>query len=119
MVLNAKNICEYCDPDVFKQSALAKQRQVMAHLDAQNLKGTSTDKMIDGGVCGKERPDRIFELADRIILLEVDEHQHKNRPCECEQTRMINISQSFGGMPTFWIRFNPDEYKPSTCNNKQ
>jgi hypothetical protein len=25
---------------------------------------------------------------------------------------MVNIGQSFGGMPVYFIRFNPDEYKP-------
>jgi hypothetical protein len=118
MVLNKDNVCEGCDPVSFQQAALAKQRVVMAYLDSQHLTGTSTDRMVEGGVCGKERPDRVYELSDRVIVLEVDEDQHKGRPCECEQTRMVNISQSFGGLPVLWIRFNPDEYK-SAKNAKQ
>lgn len=119
MVLNKDNLCECCDPTAFARAALAKQRTVMAHLDTHGFPGTSTDRMVEGGACGKERPDRVFELADRVFILEVDEHQHKDRPCECEQTRMVNVSQSFGGLPTFWIRFNPDEYKPARTGTQQ
>ena len=43
--------------------------------------------------------------------MEVDENQHKSYPCECEQTRMIMIHQSFGGTPIIFIRFNPDDYE--------
>ena len=28
----------------------------------------------------------------------------------CEQTRMVNIGQSFGGLPVYFIRWNPDDY---------
>jgi hypothetical protein len=69
--------------------------------------------MIDGGACGKERPDRIYDLGDKIIVLECDEHQHRDRACLCEQTRMVNIGQSFGGLPTYFIRWNPDDYSPA------
>ena len=24
---------------------------------------------------------------------------------------MVNVSQSFGGLPVIWIRYNPDDYK--------
>jgi hypothetical protein len=82
----------------------------MAYLDARDLAGTSTDIQIDGGVCGKERPDRVYDFGDKIVILECDEHQHKDRQCLCEQTRMINIGQSFGGVPVYFIRWNPDEY---------
>ena len=47
---------------------------------------------------------------NKVPILEVDEDQHKDRPCECEQTRMANLTSSIG-MPCVWIRFNPDAYK--------
>jgi len=83
----------------------------MNYLNTHNLHGISTDKIIDNGICGKERPDRIFELIDKIIILECDEHQHKDRNANCEYTRMYNITQSFGGMPVYFIRWNPDDYE--------
>jgi hypothetical protein len=63
------------------------------------------------GIVVLKRPDRIYDFGDKIVILECDENQHSSRNCACEQTRMINIGQSFGGLPTYFIRFNPDKYK--------
>jgi len=109
-ILDDNNNCENCNPNFWKPVALAKQNALMNYLDSRNLKGISTDKIVDGGICGKERPDRIFDFGDKIVIVECDEHQHLGRSCECEQTRMMNISQSFGGIPVYFIRWNPDEY---------
>ncbi len=84
----------------------------MDFLDSKGLHGTTTDTVIDNGVCGKERPDRVFDFEDKIVVLECDEHQHRDRLLECENVRMINISQSFGGIPVYFIRWNPDDYSP-------
>jgi hypothetical protein len=43
-----------------------------------------------------------------VVILEVDEEQHLGRPCECEQTRMINVSQNLAAPRTLWIRYNPE-----------
>jgi hypothetical protein len=82
----------------------------MAYLDAHGFTGV-TDRIVEGGECGKERPDRVLDMGDKIVLVECDEDQHKGNPCHCEQTRMVNIGQSFGGLPVYFIRFNPDGYK--------
>ena len=117
-VLDANNHCENCDPIAFKRIALAKQTDLMDYLDAHGHPGTSIDDtMIDGGMCGKERPDRIIDLGDKILIIECDENQHKDRACLCEQTRMVNIGQSLGGVPVYFIRWNPDSFK--TPKHKQ
>jgi len=116
-ILDKDNRCEYCNPDSFATARLAKQNALMAYLDAKGLKGTSTDKTIDGG-CDKERPDRVYDFGDKIVILECDEHQHRERTCVCEQTRMVNIGQSFGGIPVYFIRWNPDDYSPE-ANRKE
>jgi EsV-1-7 cysteine-rich motif len=110
-ILDMNDLCEHCHPGSFIRATLAKQKSLMAYLDHRGLCGTTTDKRIDNGSCGNERPDRIFELDDKVIIIECDEYQHKDRPCECEQTRMVNIGQSFGGTPVYFIRFNPDDYQ--------
>jgi hypothetical protein len=112
MVLDKDNHCEYCHPLTFKTFALAKQNAIMNYLDTRTELPIplSTDKIVDSGICGKERPDRIYDLGDKIIIIECDEHQHRERACECEQTRMINIGQMFGGIPVYFIRWNPDNY---------
>ena len=110
-LLDDKELCEFCNPLKFTTGRLAKQNALMEYLDVRQLYGISTDKIIDFGECGKERPDRIYDFTDKIVILECDENQHKDRQCVCEQQRMINISNSFGGMPVYFIRWNPDKYK--------
>ena len=111
-VLDKDNKCENCNPTSFITARLAKQNALMAYLDARDMKGDSTDITIDNGICGKERPDRIYDFGDKIVVLECDENQHQDRACLCEQTRMVNIAQSFGGVPLYFIRWNPDDYSP-------
>jgi len=116
-ILDKENKCENCNPESFATARLAKQNALMAYLDANNLKGDSTDTTVDHGICGKERPDRVYDFEDKIVVLECDEHQHQDRQCLCEQTRMVNIGQSFGGLPVYFIRWNPDDYSPE--NNRK
>lgn len=119
MLLDSSNLCEYCNPTVIKTARLAKQNALMDYLDSRGLTGVSTDKTINHAECGKERPDRIYETPSFILILECDENQHRERQCDCEQQRMINIGQSFGGLPTHFIRWNPDDYKPKHKNIQQ
>jgi len=109
-VLDRNNHCENCNPESFATTRLAKQNALMNYLDARGLKGCSTDTAIENSDCGRERPDRVYDFGNKIIVLECDENQHKDRQCLCEQTRMVNIGQSFGGMPVYFIRWNPDDY---------
>jgi len=111
-LLDATNLCEYCNPESFKTARLAKQNALMAYLDSRGFHGSSTDVTVDGGACGLERPDRVFDLGDKIVIVECDEDQHKGRACLCEQTRMVNLGQAFGGLPVYFVRWNPDDYAP-------
>ena len=114
-ILNKEGHCGDCCHWFGKRPRLAKQREVVQFLDAQmaDFPYTSVDKnVIDIRDCGgKERPDVLWDLPDRIVILEVDEDQHAGRPCECEQVRMMNISQALGCERTIWIRYNPDAFK--------
>ena len=105
-------VCYTCDPNKMNSFILAKQNRVKAYLDQNNIKYISNDIRIDNGVCGNERPDFLFEskCGSHYIVLEIDENQHSGKPELCECTRMVNISQSLG-LPTIFIRYNPDEYK--------
>jgi hypothetical protein len=69
------------------------------------------DKMLEGPLCGRERPDRQIDCGTHFVYVEVDEHQHQSYACECEQIRMINLVH-VRGMPVRWIRYNPDSYEP-------
>lgn len=104
--------CGRCSEYLTKKLHLRKQRQVKLWMDShQYLKNyISYDRQLDGGSCGKERPDFVWDCKTHWVILEVDEFQHNDRPCECEQTRMVNVTQGMG-IPCLWVRYNPDKFK--------
>ena len=68
------------------------------------------DKIITGG-CSKRRPDLLLDLWNQIIIIEIDENQHTDYDCSCENKRIMELSQDLGHRPIIFIRFNPDDYE--------
>ena len=82
------------------------------------------DKRIQDG-CSRKRPDLLVDLGYQIIIIEVDENQHNDYVCSCENKRIMELSQDVYHRPIIFIRFNPDDYiikntKITSCwgNNK-
>jgi hypothetical protein len=73
-----------------------------------NFSWISDKKVSDG--CSRRRPDLFLDLGFQIIIIEVDENQHNNYDCSCENKRLMEISKDVGHRPVIFIRFNPDEY---------
>ena len=111
-MLDKNDYCESCDPEFFKRARLAKQRDCFNYLDSVGLKGDQTDRGIDRGVCGNDKPDRLYRGEETSTVLEVDEMWHRYYNLVCELTRMFNIAQSLGGQQVFFVRWNPDAYTP-------
>jgi hypothetical protein len=77
------------------------------------------DKRVAYG-CSRRRPDLLLDLGHQITIVEVDENQHVDYDCSCENKRIMELSQDVGHRPIVFIRFNPDEYeteikKVSSC----
>ncbi|MAE21864.1 MAG: hypothetical protein CMK92_05475 [Pseudomonas sp.] len=70
------------------------------------------DKIVDGG-CSRHRPDFVISTSWGVIILEIDEFQHKrkNYSCSCEITRMKKLFHDQGVSHLLFIRYNPDTYK--------
>ena len=68
-----------------------------------------SDKKIEEG-CSKKRPDLLLDLGYQIIIVEIDENQHKSYDCSCENKRLMTLSQDVNFRPIIFIRFNPDDY---------
>ena len=68
------------------------------------------DKKIQDG-CSKRRPDLLLDLGYQVIIVEVDENQHIDYDCSCENKRLMEISKDVDHRPVVFIRFNPDEYE--------
>lgn len=69
----------------------------------------STDKRVQDG-CSKRRPDMLLDLGHQVIIVEVDENQHSDYDCSCENRRIMELSQDVQHRPIVFIRFNPDDY---------
>ena len=65
-------------------------------------------KVYDG--CSRRRPDLYLDLGYQVLVVEIDENQHTNYDCSCENKRLMEISQDIGHRPLIFIRFNPDDY---------
>ncbi len=114
-VVDEQGRCGNCSPELFRKVRLAKQRTVQAWLDAAgDLAYQLTDRVLpDARACGVyARPDFYFDAGGHTVVLEVDEHQHRGSAYECERTRMVNLASTVG-LPTVFVRFNPDGYKPA------
>jgi hypothetical protein len=75
-----------------------------------------TDRRIHDG-CSKRRPDLLLDLGSHVVIVEVDENQHIEYDCSCENKRIMEISRDIGHRPLVFIRFNPDVYFDNK-NNK-
>lgn len=75
-----------------------------------------TDKRVQDG-CSKRRPDLLLDLGSHVLIVEVDENQHMDYDCSCENKRLMEISRDIGHRPLVFIRFNPDVYFDNK-NNK-
>jgi hypothetical protein len=73
------------------------------------------DKTITGG-CSKKRPDLLLDLGYQIVIIEIDENQHIDYDCSCENKRIMELSQDLGHRPIVFIRFNPDDYETNGTN---
>ena len=67
------------------------------------------DKTVQDG-CSKKRPDLLLDLGYQIIIVEIDENQHKKYGDSCDNKRLMILSQDLGHRPIIFIRFNPDSY---------
>jgi hypothetical protein len=87
-----------------------KEREVIQYITSEfpELQFTC-DKIIAGGI-SKRRPDMFVDIGTHFIIIEIDENQHSDYDKECENRRIMEISQDVKHKPIVFIRFNPDDY---------
>lgn len=112
LILDSENNCYLSCSKIHKDRIKYSETKMLNMFTHKKWKFIS-DKTPDNG-CSRRRPDFVFDLGIGILIVENDENQHKSYPCECEQVRMIQIHQDYGGLPVHFIRFNPDKYRSST-----
>lgn len=105
-------ICKLCFKKVTGYKNRIEKTVVEFLRKSYNHPIISHDKTIKGETCTKYRPDVLYTSPNRIVVVEIDEHQHKwnNGSYLCEEQRMLEIQEEFGGIQTIFVRFNPDNY---------
>ena len=60
--------------------------------------------------CSLYRPDLFVDLYTHSLIVEIDEHQHRNASYTCEEKRIMCLFEDLGSRPLIVVRFNPDAY---------
>ena len=115
-LLGKTGLCDIC-LGYAEKAHHSKELKIKKLFDANGFVYESHDKVIDTD-CNSKRPDFVFDYPFFKIIVEVDENQHFNYTCECEQVRMIEIHQAFGSTPVIFIRYNPDEFQMNGVKQK-
>ena len=113
--------CLYCYMNLFPDKPVARNYKTKEYAVVEFVYqkfphlNWIADKRISGG-CSKRRPDLLLDLGYQILITEVDENQHINYVCSCENERIMELSQDLGHRPIIFIRFNPDDYDKNGKN---
>ena len=96
--------------------SICKEIEVSNHIIERFFSITvMQDKRIQDG-CSARRPDILIGLGNQVIIVEVDESQHIDYDCTCENKRLMQLSQDVGRCPIVFICFNPDAYTENGLN---
>lgn len=113
--------CLYCFINMFPDKPISRNYKTKEYSVVEFVKNNFTnydwncDKKIQDG-CSKRRPDLLLDIGEQIIIIEIDENQHIDYDCSCENKRTMELSQDVGHRPIVFIRFNPDDYKNGDKN---
>jgi hypothetical protein len=113
--------CLFCYMNMFPDKPVSRNYKTKEYSVVEYVKSTYptltwiADKIIHEG-CSKRRPDLLLDLGYQIVIVEVDENQHTDYDCSCENKRIMELSQDLGHRPIVFIRFNPDDYDKNGSN---
>ena len=108
--------CLFCYMHLFPDKPVSRNYKTKEYAVVEYIKkrfpslNWIADKIINGG-CSKRRPDLLLDLGYQIVIIEVDENQHIDYDCSCQNKRIMELSQDLGHRPIVFIRFNPDDYE--------
>ena len=107
--------CRFCYIHMFPDKPIARNYKTKEVTVTEHIKTKYsefewiTDKKVQDG-CSRRRPDLLLDLGYQVIIIEVDENQHTDYDCSCENKRTMELSKDVGHRPIVFIRFNPDDY---------
>lgn len=84
-----------------------KEKEVVERLRSAGIRGFRWNRALRNRL----RPDLMFRLRNRVVILEIDEHEHRYRVPKEEIMRLRKIQQSLN-VPVDFLRYNPDAKNP-------
>jgi hypothetical protein len=108
--------CLFCYIHLFPDKPVSRNYKTKEYSVVEYVKNTFSefewvsDKTVQGG-CSRRRPDLLLDLFYQIVIIEIDENQHTEYDCSCQNKRTMELSQDLGHRPIIFIRFNPDDYE--------
>ena len=113
--------CRFCYMNLFPDKPVSRNYKTKEQAVVEFVKtkfpemSWVADKIVNSG-CSRRRPDLLLDLGYQVIIVEVDENQHADYDCSCENKRIMELSQDVGHRPIVFIRFNPDDYEKDGTN---
>ncbi|QIG60072.1 hypothetical protein [Dishui Lake large algae virus 1] len=116
-IINVNSFKPYCKNcynniylDTSSSSINVKERDVAKHV-LESIDGYSIilDQRIKGGY-SKHRPDILIDLDTHIMIVEIDEEQHRVYSKINEDRRLLELYKDGRNRPLYVLRFNPDSY---------
>ena len=111
-------LCDICNADRVSDFRKLKEKETISFLENNGINFLTIDK-IPENAASRFRPDAVVHFEHFIVIIEIDEDQHKGYEQSCEKTRMMQLHQEYKGLPVVFIRFNPDNYKIRLDNGEK
>ena len=108
--------CQFCYVNLFPDKPVTRNYKTKEYAVVEYVKtkfpdlNWIADKKISDG-CSRRRPDLLVDLLYQIVIVEIDENQHIDYDCSCQNKRIMELSQDLAHRPIVFIRFNPDDYE--------
>lgn len=106
--------CFYCFVNTFPDEPIVRNYKIKERHVTDFLREKFPDlKFIfdrTAGGCSLRRADVYIDLITHVIIIEIDEDQHRYYSTTCEMQRLNELYEDFGCRPIIFIRFNPDGY---------
>ena len=108
------HLCATCRDEFSVHTRKKFEQQMEAWLDEHGLNWSYSNKKLPCAPTTRY-PDYLFiASAEHAVLLEVDEHEHRDYNVSCEVARISEIMDSIGHTNLHVIRFNPNEVGATT-----
>ena len=107
--------CLFCYMHIYPDKPVTRNYRTKENATVEYIKNKFAnvdwiaDKRVSDG-CSKRRPDLLLDLGYQVLVIEIDENQHIDYDCSCENKRIMLLSQDLDHRPIVFIRFNPDGY---------